>query len=317
LVTYRRTIPEPDGSPAFHVAEIAEIKHGSYGLAVQSLLRGEVDLIPHLRSWDVPRFQADERFVVQQYAAPVTHVVQINPRSKALANRELRRALAYALDRERLLNEVVLKDAPEGGRLITAPYRSDSLGYDQLVEIPENDLTLAFALAAAVKKKSKDTMPKLTMLCVPDPLAEEAAAEIVRRWQKVGFEVELVTGDQPVSEWDIIYRTVRIAEPAIQLWPLLTLQPYARVQDVHYLPDQLRLELIGLETAPEWTSANRRLRRLHQHLMAEVQFIPLWEVDDYMAIRKNGVSGFRGRPVYTYQDVEQWTTQAWYPPDEP
>ncbi len=324
-VSYRRTQPEPEGAPVYHVAEIDEIKHQSYGLAVQGLLRGEIDVLPHVRSWDVPRFQSDDRFVVQQYAVPVTHLIQVNPRSKALANRELRRALEYALDRESVLKNIILKEPdPKGerGRLVSAPYRKASLAYDGLVDLPAADLTLAFALAAAARKQSKDTMPKLTMLCVPDPIAEEAAKEIVRRWNKVGFDVELVAGPgaspAPAEpKWDIIYRTVRVAEPALELWTLLTLEPYARVRDVHHLSDQLRIELLGLESAPDSSAANAILRRLHARLLAEVQFIPLWEVDDYIVFRKAGVGNFHTRPFYTYQDIEQWTTRAWYPPDEP
>lgn len=60
----------------------------------------------------------------------------------------------------------------------------------------------------------------------PEPTSIAAAERIMFYWQKIGFEVDLIKGDQPGdaltdSEWDMCYRRVRMEEPLLELWPLL------------------------------------------------------------------------------------------------
>jgi ABC-type transport system substrate-binding protein len=72
------------------------------------------------------------------------------------------------------------------------------------------------------------------------------------------------------------------------------------------------MELIELDNAGNWNSAVKKIKRLHQLLWGEVQIIPLWEVDDYLVIRKN-ITGFPAQPMRTYHDIERWIVKPWYP----
>ena len=222
--------------------------------------------------------------------------------------------MAYALDRNRLLNDVVLRDPDSDlARLVSAPFPSNGYAYGVQVPLRRYDLVLAFSLTLAAKKQFGGTTPKLKMVCAPDQIAEEAARDMVKQWKRIGIEVELVSGRVgSSSNWDIVYRTQKMAEPLADLWPFLTLQSQARVESLRHLPDWLSHELIELEGAGDWDSARRMLHQLHQHLWAEVQFIPLWEIDDFMVIRKR-ISGVPRRPIHPYQDVERWIVQSWYP----
>jgi len=319
---YRRAFPEPDDSPEFHVTEIVEVMYASYRKAMQGLMRGEVSLLPRVQSWDVPLLMKSDQFFVQQYAMPVTHVLQINPHSEPLSNRELRRSLAYALDRRSVLTQTVLKD-PEGarGRLVTAPFSKESYAYNTLVRPRQQRLYLSRWLSLAAQKQLGGSIPKLKLLCAADPVAQAAAGELVRQWAIVGLEVELeiegTAGDgQSQQHWDLYYRTIRMAEPVVELWPFLTAEPTARVEALKHLPDLLRQELIELDASGDWSAAIDVLRRLHRHLWAEVHFIPLWEVDDYLVIRRN-VEDFRTEPFRTYDDVERWTINSWYSTEAP
>ena len=155
------------------------------------------------------------------------------------------------------------------------------------------------------------------MICVPNPVAQNAAKELIRQWAKIKISVELVTeaadpsGKQP-PHWDIVYRTVRMQEPLVDLWPFLAFEPEAGVDSLSHFPDWLRQELIGLEDANTWSAAVRALKRLHQHLWAEVHVLPLWEVDDFLVIRKN-LRDFVPRPVGTYDNVVHWIRSPRYP----
>ena len=121
--------------------------------------------------------------------------------------------------------------------------------------------------------------------------------------------------DEPLPEnWDIVYRTVRMAEPVTELWPFLTMKQDARVEDLEHLPDWLRQQLIELEQAVDFNSSVAMLQRLHFRLHQLVHLIPLWEIDDVIIIRNN-IQGFPSRLIHPYQNVEKWIVQPWYPTD--
>ncbi len=333
--TYERNVPQRDDAPAFHVAEVVEKRFDSHEKAVQSLLRGEATMLADVPARLIDRFKNDERFFIRQYALPVTHGIQINPRSKTLRNRELRRALAHSIDNHRLLDDVVLHEkttvpikraAPAEqrayGRVVTACFPYDYPAYDRLIPERDFNLTFAYTLAYTARKQAKDQLPPLVMLCVDDPVALEVADEIVKEWARIGIQVKVLADDGTKSAdlnsgWDLIYRTARMADPVHELWPFLTLGTTARVADLEFLPQLLRGDLIKLDEAPDWNAAHAALRRLHGKLYSEVQYIPLFEVDEFMVARKGTLVGTRNRPLFPYQDIQQWTVQLPYPEDRP
>jgi tetratricopeptide (TPR) repeat protein len=321
-VVFRRAVAEPQQTYQFHVAEVIERSYPSHGKAVQGLLRGEVAMLPQVQSKDIAPLQDDERFRVVETALPVTHLLQFNPRGRVARNRELRRALAYALDRERILHETVLDD-PKGtnGRVVSGPFATRGLSankrrfrgfaYNPDVKLRRYDRTLAISLAMAAGKAYGGDVPELKLICVPEPIALSAAGRLIQQWSRAGIKVKLLIGSDstidPVSgDWDIIYRTVRMTQPIVELWPLLTLEPTARVASLFYLPDWLRQELIELDHTGDWKSAVEKLQDLHAHLAASVFLIPLWELDDFVVFRRN-IRGYPDTPLHVYQRIERWT----------
>ncbi len=324
--SYRRLIAEPDNVSVFHVGEVIEKKYESYDKAIQGLMRGEVLSLPHVPTWKISEFNADngKRFFVRKYALPTTHVLQFNPNTKMLKNPLFRRALAYGLNRDKILKETVLRD-PESkhGRIVSAPFPSSSYGYASaaIVEPREYDFTLGYSLAVVSMKQMKDRVRPLKMYCPPEPVIEAAAEKLVEQWKRIGITVNLikqlpdtnmVASSDGRPPWDIVYRTVRMSEPIVELWPFLTIELRARVASLTYLPDWLRQEIIELDDSVDWKTAQDRLHRLHHRLQAYVQLIPLWEVDDVLVVRKT-VQGIPLRPVHPYHDVERWIVQPWIP----
>jgi ABC-type transport system substrate-binding protein len=319
---YRRAFPQPDGLDQYQLAEVAEHKYPSPDRAIQGLLRGDVSMLADLPTWAVNALREDPRFFVLDYALPTTHVIQINPRSKALASRELRLALAYSIDVNRTLENAVLRQrGSTAGRLATAPFATTSYAYNTLVDRRPYSLSMAASLVAAASKRLKD-VPTLRMGCAPGVAARAAAADIVAQWKRIGIRVELATGEGAPAgaappEWDLAYRTLRMAEPYTELWPFLTAGPGARLDDLRHLPDWLRLELLDLDRTPDWKSAVSRLQELHAHLFQEAAYIPLWEVDDAVVLRKNVRDFPSSKFVETYQDIERWVVNSWYPDETP
>ena len=152
------------------------------------------------------------------------------------------------------------------------------------------------------------------MICAPDPTVELAATELISQWDRINIKVQVLTGGgkpaQPPKDWDILYRTVRMVEPLVDLWPFLTFDTRARVESLAHLPDWLRQQLVELDNAGDWSSALTILHRLHRQLWSEVQVIPLWEVNDFSVIRKNVVRpplhSPQSGPMHVYQGIERW-----------
>ncbi|NOX53807.1 MAG: tetratricopeptide repeat protein [Planctomycetes bacterium] len=352
-IVYRRTRLEPEKAPARHVAEIVETRYPSYRKAVQGLLRGEVSMLPEVPTWYIKPLRETKDYFILPYAVPTTHLIQIHPKSWLQRNRELRRAMAFAINREQILKEVVLHDeAMKNGRLITGFTSSKSTAYNDLIEPFPYNLTLAVSLATVAMSQMEGKVPPIRMVCDPDPIARQAAQRIVQDWSRAGVRVTLITtetetvvaataddqeaagngadgnsaasgqqhadGDAASEEppWDIAYRRMRMIEPLTELWPFLTLEPTAEVRSLMFLPVWLRQELIALDSVADWASAVTLLRQLQDDLHSQVLFIPLWEVDDALVIRKN-IQHAPVNPVHAYQHVERWQVEPWYSAAEP
>lgn len=348
IKSFLRHLPEPDGLDAgkYHVAEVREVRFTDRGEMLKSVIRGEIDYLPTVLPWEVDAFKASPAFSVRQYALPITHVITFNPLSERITSAQMRRALSFAVNREGILKSIVLRDqSMRYGRPTSAPWHLASYATNPLEKPPEFNLRLAYALRyaaerqlqlaeitkleAAAKVKAKEAgekfeseewrknvnvdyikLPRLRMIVDPDPTAAEAAARIAVYWQRIGFEVDIMAGDQkgsklPDADWDLCYRRVRMEEPLLELWSLLTNDTSFDMNRLKLFPDWMRQELVNLDYAASFADAQDRLFTIHRHMAAQAFIIPLWEVDEF-AVWKKSIIGTPERPMSPYQNVERW-----------
>lgn len=321
-VVYRRKLLEPDGLPKYHVTEVIEHRYESHEKVAQALTRGEISMAPDLPDWIIRRMRNDEQFMkdffILPYQLPDTHLLQFNPLSKPLRSRELRTALAYSVNREKFLKEIVLRDSQAAsGKIVTTPFLSSNPGRNILVEPRRYDLSAALAMLLASRKQLTDGIPELTMIVAPDPIAEEVSREIAKTWTQVGLKVRLVYAHEPRPEnWDIIYRSVNMVEPLVELWPFLTIEERARLSDLRRYPDWLKQELVQLDRTSDQSRAISALQTLHRHLWSDTAVFPLWELQKYMVIRKN-IQGYPKNLMHCYDQVDRWMVDAWYQTELP
>jgi len=321
-VVYQRSLPETDGLPKYHIAEIVEHRFETYEKAVQALHRGNISMLPNLPDWIIRRMQEDEEFVkryfIQPYMVPVTHLLQFNPESETLKNRELRKALAYAVDRERILKDIILHDEKSRhGRLVTAPFLSSSPGRNVLVRPRRFDLSAGVAMSLAARRQLESGIPELVMISAPGPIPLEATTDIAKTWERIGFKVRVVQAHEPrPAKWDIMYRTTQMAEPLVEIWPFLTMSDRARLTDLDLYPDWLKQEMVGLDRISDQSRAIAALQNLHSHLDSDASIVPLYEVDRYLVFRKN-IQGFPARPLHCYDGIGRWSIDAWYQTELP
>ncbi|MEJ7595134.1 MAG: ABC transporter substrate-binding protein [Planctomycetaceae bacterium] len=345
---YLRERPEPDGlDPGkYHVAEVREKNFSNRDELIKAVIRGEIDYLPQLLPWEVDAFKASPAFEVRQYALPITHVITFNPLSERIVNAQMRRALSFALNREAILKSIVLRDqSMRYGRPTSAPWHLQSYATNPLEKPPEFNLRLAYALRYAAerqlqlaeltkleteaKAKAKEAgdkfeseefrkvtnvdyikLPRLRMVIDPDPTAAEAAKRMTVYWEKIGFEIDLIPGEQPGTpltdtDWDLCYRRIRMEEPLLELWPLLTNDSSFDMNRLKLFPDWMRQELVNLDYSASFVDAQDRLFTIHRHMSAEAFIIPLWEVDEF-AVWKKSTLGIPERPMSPYQNVERW-----------
>jgi hypothetical protein len=145
----------------------------------------------------------------------------------------------------------------------------------------------------------------------------DAATQIIEQWRRLGLQVRLAApaaDGTPPATWDILYATYAMIEPLVEVWKCVTLTGDTRVDVLTRLPVWLRHELLQLDQSEDWSAAQEQLHGLHRQLWAEVFLIPLWELNDVMIARKQ-VRGVPERPLCTYDGIERWTVEPWYPRD--
>jgi hypothetical protein len=317
-IAFRRVIKQPENLTRYRVAEIVEHKYPTKEIALQALLKGDISVLPHAPIWLADQIQDDIRFRVEPYGIPTTHVLQFNPDSKPLKNTQFRRALAFMLNRDKILKDTILKDPnARRGRLTSGPFPTTSYAYSSKVETSLRDLPLAFSLFTVAKQQFGGTVPELVMVCEPDEAVRLAAEQIQIQWKRIGVNVKLVMKDdeETPKNWDIVYRTVQLTEPVTQLWPFLTMKQDARVEDLEHLPDWLRQQLIELEQAVDFKTAVEQLHELHVRLDQLVHVIPLWEIDDVIVFRRSVVQGTPEKLVGPFHGAERWVIEPWFPAD--
>ncbi|MFO0919224.1 MAG: ABC transporter substrate-binding protein [Planctomycetaceae bacterium] len=314
---YVRFLPEPDTVKQKHVAEVREQKFESWDQLLQALQRGEISAVPYVNPVDLPSLKDDPRFFVLPYAQPVSHLIQIHPRSKSLQNGQLRRALLHGIHREKILTDVYLARVSPGlgiTRLTASPFTMASDAYDRLLAQPAHDLVLAAALAATSRREFGGNLPTLKIARPSEVEIVRVVDAMIQEWKRIGIEVAVAeSADEP---WDLAYRTMQFHEPLVELWPFLLVDPAATMAGLEAFPERLRRQLLEIERATDWATANGLLRRLQTDLLIDARWIPLWEVDEFLLVRKN-ITGLPERLVHPYQGIERWFVQSWFPSETP
>jgi ABC-type transport system substrate-binding protein len=231
------------------------------------------------------------------------------------------------------------------GRPSSAPWHLASYATNPLEKPPEFNLRLAYALRYAAERQlqlaelakreaeakaeakvegkefnsdefRKATnvddikLPRLRMVVDPDPTAIEAAGRIALYWGKIGVDIDLIPGNQSGSplkddDWDLCYRRVRMEEPLLELWPLLSNDMSFDMNRLKLFPDWMRQELVNLDYSSSFADAQDRLFTIHRHMSAQAFLIPLWEVDEFAVWRKRTL-GIPERPMSPWQNAERW-----------
>jgi tetratricopeptide (TPR) repeat protein len=309
------------------------VRHYPIGAnAIRALKRGEIQLLDRVAPWNLPSLKNDPKITVGKYGVPLVHCLVPNFRRQPTANRVFRRALAYGLNRDAILAQIVGKEPVEGCRVVSGPFpaglsNDDPLNYayDERIESRPCEPRMAAALAALSLKAFKDAekeqgrevkkLPRLVLAHPDNEIAKTACDSIRYQLNLVHIEVDLkpIKGPMPdrvPDDVDLLYAELAMGEPATDAARLLGESGLAGEGSPY-----VALAVKQLESAADWASIRAQLRRLHRIVFDDVTVVPLWQLIDFYAYRK-GNRGIGDKPFTIYQNIEQWQPAFSYPDGE-
>jgi len=319
--TRYRLIGEP--VTATQPREIVELKMATSTDAVTGLLKGEIDVVDRLFPSDANQLRRSRDVVVENYPLPTVHMLVPTSDHVYLADANFRRGLLYAINREDiLLGELLGNVETPGCRVISGPFPAgaelnDPLAYAYDESIPPMSyqpqlakllVMLTGKQLADMAEKKKEPEPELKplRLATPDDDLSRLACEAIKtQWQLIGLEVELITlppGQTMPDEGDadLVYVVAAVWEPVVDARRVLGPDGLARSDNQF-----VGLGLRDIEAANNWRDARVRLQELHRTVHYELPILPLWQVVDSFAYRRE-VVGVGRDIVSLYQNVERW-----------
>jgi peptide/nickel transport system substrate-binding protein len=310
------------GQKGHRVKRIHEIRLPRGQSLVAALRRGEVTLIEHVPPDQVAAVEATPEIKVARYAKPVVHVIAIDGRNRALRSRSLRRALSYAVDRQSLLEDHVLKRAATDDNTVAdGPFPKGSYADAPAVKPFDPNPWLARMLVAAARKELNNALIKLNLEYPAIPEVRAVVEKIADAFRQAGIEIVTaeVLPSQLESElragrrFDLAYRVLRCDDPVLDAGALLCpgydAPPETEALASSASPRILQL-LLQLERAPEWPTARGLAIQIDRESRDELPVIPLWQLVDHYAWRDR-LTGPSKDAGELYQGIENWEIMPW------
>lgn len=163
----------------------------------QALMFNAIDMIVLVNHRDIPQLQGDKRFVLQPYNALSYSFFGFNLRNRMLADKRVRQAFTYAVNRKEMLDSFFQGQ----GTIISGPYAPGSWAYNLDVQpLPYDPQKATELLREAGFTKGdggimeKDGSPLTFTLKVPIAKESEAVKRVVLAFKnylsKVGVQIE-------------------------------------------------------------------------------------------------------------------------------
>lgn len=295
--------------------------------ATAAMLREDADVMDHVDPWELPDWRSRSEFAVEPYRVPTVHALVFNRFTPLTQSRSFRRALDYGLDRQKILDQLILRGNKAAGcEVISGPFprglsADDPLGYavNPLIKPRPYDPELAATLIAVSQPAADSTVATdsagdstevresalrpLKLVHPSTPVARLAARAIERSWHALGVAVDLV--ELPPGEvglgttFDVLYVEALVTEPLVD--SQIFFAPGGVASGRPYVSQAVE----QLARVTDWTEARRVLRQIHQLVHDEVAVLPLWQLSDHY-VRNRRLENLGNRPLSLYQNVEQW-----------
>ena len=180
-----------------HVDKFIARPFADQNIMGQALMFNAIDMIVLVNHRDIPQIQGDQRFVLQPYNALSYSFFGFNLRNPLLADKRVRRAFSYAINRQEMLDSFFQGQ----GTIISGPFAPGSWAYNlDVAPLPYDPdkaralLEEAGCVQGAGGAMEKDGQPLSFTLKVPIAKESEAVKRVVLAFKnylsKIGVEVE-------------------------------------------------------------------------------------------------------------------------------
>ncbi len=312
-----------------NLPRIREIQLIQYVNPIDDLKNQRLDLLLDLTGKDVTELSRQAEGAAIKLPVPLpgnrrVYFLAVNHRHKHLKNLALRRALALAINREEVLDLEWFRDKkPDLHKALNAPLPAKSWPLDPREHSkfkPESldpyDPDLARSLMKEVRQQDAGPI----QLTLKYPLGDEAVRQAVDKirdmvQKNTGIDLTLV-GRQPHQlrkevqnkphDYELAYYHYDFPDETYWLGPLLG--PHVLPEGGNYLNyenAQLETWLMEIQGLRDFPRVQKRMREIHQLLVAQMPVIPLWQLDPLLAIHKN-VLAPPFDPWLVFSDIDQW-----------
>ena len=294
------------------------------GRQIGRMLRlGEIDVLDRVNPVYVSQLESQADIVLARYEVPTIHVLVPNREGHPLLSDPLfRKALVYGLNRELLLNQMILGGAdPLRGQVLSGPFPAgfspnDPLGYAYHIEtdplpyhVAMGRILYGVAMDKLARKAEEngEEVPARKPLILAYPhsdVARIASQVMVEQLKLLEIPVELKALPpgvvQPEDAYDLLYMEWTVNDPVVDAGRIFGTGGLVRGSSAY-----LRHTVRQLNQVTNWLEAREILNKIHQIVYQEVTVIPLWQLAEYMAYHQR-LQGIGSAPAHLYQNVEQW-----------
>lgn len=155
--------------------------------SIDALIRRQVEAVAAVQPSDVKTVEKIEGINVYRIGLPAYVGAFFNMRSSSLANPEVRKALAYAVDRESIIQNNLSGEATKAYYPVPAGF----VGFNPNAARYDYDQAKAKEL---LEKSTKEKL-RLRLVTLSNSNYEKIAEQLASSWRKLGVEVEVIAAD--------------------------------------------------------------------------------------------------------------------------
>lgn len=259
------------------------------------LIRGEVDLLQNDLPAEIVSHLKEQGMQVTRRDGSNFSYLGFNLEDEATGRQEIREAIAYALDRDEIIEYVFAGGAREATSLLPPSHWAGHPGLEPYPYYPQKSRELLASVGI-----SQDQRIRVTYKTSSDPFRIRLATVIQHQLSEVGIDVDVQSYD-----WGTFYGDIK--KGVFQMYSLAwvgikTPDIYRYVFHSEMIPpnganrgryrnsevDQLIEQAEQAEQLPERVAAYRELQ---QQVFEELPYVPLW-YEDHVMVARPEISGY-------------------------
>jgi peptide/nickel transport system substrate-binding protein len=247
------------------------------------------------------------------------YFLAVNHRRKPLQHVELRRAMAHAIDREAILNKVFRDGQPNQHRPLNGPYLPGTWACKPTIPADLYKFEQARALAEKAREDLTGSVKLTLKFPDDDPAVAEACNLIREQVAKLGTGIDVELQPRSVRnlhnevavlhDYDLAYYSWDYATDAYWLWPALDPRGAGEggANVCGYANDEVLESLFRkVMVHRDFAVVQDLTRQIHEAFYDKMPFIPLWQLDGYLAFRNGLTLPADLDLMNVFGDVEHW-----------